>query len=89
MKLREAQDVLFTLHWSVIWIAWLILFVGLLLDTLLNWIVLTIVFVDVPRETLSTARVRRLKKSSGWRQRLSVWLCDNFLNPFDNNHCGD
>ncbi len=92
MKLRDARDqgILFTLNWTVIWLAYTILFVGLILDTLLNWIVLSVMFLEFPQETLSTSRVKRLKnKGSGWRQRLAAWLCKNFLTPFDKNHCAE
>jgi len=90
MKLRDARDLgaLRGLNWTVIWLAYSFLFIGLVMDALLNWIVLTALFVEWPRETLSTLRVKRHKhKSSGWRQRLAAWLCANFLTPFDRSHC--
>jgi hypothetical protein len=88
MKMREIQDTLFTLHWSVRWICFLILAVGLVLDTLLNWIVLTISFAELPREFLSTSRVIRHKyHSTHWRQDQALWFCKNFLTPFDVKHC--
>ena len=90
MKLRDARDLgtLRGLNWTVIWLAYSFLLVGLVMDALLNWIVLTVLFLEPPREALSTMRVKRLKNTTtGWRQRLAAWLCANFLTPFDNNHC--
>ncbi len=88
MKMREVQDEIFLLHWSVRWICFFILSVGLVLDTLLNWIVLTVAFVELPREFLSTARVIRHKYHSTHRRHdLALWFCKNFLTPFDKRHC--
>jgi hypothetical protein len=88
MKMREIQDELFRLHWSVRWICFLILFIGLILDVALNWILLTIAFAELPREFLSTSRVIRHKyESTHWRQDLALWFCKNWLTPFDERHC--
>jgi len=88
MKMREVQDEIFYLHYSVRWICYLILFIGLVLDTLLNWVVLTVAFWELPREFLSTARVTRHKyESTHWRQDQAFWWCRNFLTPFDKRHC--
>lgn len=92
MKLRDAKDagILFTLHWSAIWIAYGILYVGLFLDVMLNWIVLTVLFFEFPQEFLSTFRVKRHKNHGfGWRQKMAMWFCANFLSPFDPSHCSD
>lgn len=88
MKMREVQDHIFLLHWSVRWVCFLILFFGFILDTLLNWIVLTAAFMELPREFLSTSRVVRHKyHSTHWRHDQAMWWCRNFLSPFDPNHC--
>jgi hypothetical protein len=88
MKMREIQDHIFLLHWSVRWACFLILFIGLILDTLLNWVVLTVAFYEFPREFLSTARVIRHKHhSEGFRKIQANWWCRNFLTPFDKSHC--
>jgi hypothetical protein len=88
MKMREIKDEIFLLHWSVRWVCFLILFVGLVLDTLLNWILLTVAFVELPREFLSTSRVVRHKyHSTHWRQDMALWFCRNWLQPFDKSHC--
>jgi hypothetical protein len=90
MKMREIKYEILALHWSVRWVCYFILFIGLLLDTLLNWVLLTIVFMEFPKEFLSTARVIRHKYySSGWRQDQALWFCRQFLTPFDPKHCDE
>jgi hypothetical protein len=88
MKMREVQDHIFQLHWSVRWVCYLILLVGLIFDVLLNWIVLTVAFYEFPREFLSTARVVRHKHhSGGFRKIQAEWWCKHWLTPFDKSHC--
>jgi hypothetical protein len=88
MKMREIKKEIYALHWSVRWVCYFILFVGLVLDTLLNWVVLTVAFIELPREFLSTHRVVRHKyHSTGWRQKQAVWWCKHWLTPFDKSHC--
>jgi hypothetical protein len=88
MKMRDIQDDLLRLHWSVRWCCFFILFCGLILDTMLNWVVLTILFYEIPHEFLSTTRIVRHKyESNGLRQTQAMWWCENFLTPFDGNHC--
>ncbi len=61
------------------------LFVGLFLDTLVNWLVMTVVFLEFPQECLTTSRLCRLyePESNDWRSRLAAWLGNVFLNPID------
>jgi len=88
MKMREVQDHIFELHWSVRWVCYLILFVGLILDVALNWILLTVAFYEFPREFLSTTRVVRHKHySGGFRKIQAEWWCKHWLVPFDHKHC--
>lgn len=91
MKLRDLRDsgVLATLHWSVTLTGRALLLIGLLLDVALNLLVMTLVFLELPRELLVTARVKRHKwNGDGWRKRLASWMCANYLTPFDARHCG-
>lgn len=90
MKLRDAKeaDTLKDLNKSVIWMAYIILFIGLVLDVALNWVVMTIWFLELPKELLTTSRVKRLKNhGSGWGKKQATWICANFLTPFDPKHC--
>lgn len=68
---------------------YILVLVGLILDVSVNWIIGTIVFVEIPREFLFTERLQRHKKRpvSSWRHKLANWLCNNLLNPFDPGHC--
>ena len=88
LKLRDSQDMIWRAHWSVRWLGFSILFVGLVLDTLLNWVVMTVLFYEFPQEFLTTARVIRHKKhSNGFRQMQAIWWCKHWLVPFDEAHC--
>ncbi|OYY45383.1 MAG: hypothetical protein B7Y56_05525 [Gallionellales bacterium 35-53-114] len=89
-NLRDTKDAgrFETVHLSVRWTCYAILFAGLILDTLLNWIFLSITYLEFPREFLSTARVVRHKyHGHGWRRAQSIWWCRNWLSPFDLRHC--
>ena len=91
MSLRTLRDngTFYELNWSVRWLAYVTLYVGLVLDALLNVLVLSVLFLELPKEILSTARVRRWKKSGyGYRKNLACWLCKQWLTPFDARHCG-
>lgn len=58
--------------------------VGLVLDVLVNLLVATVLFLDVPRELLLSQRLKRLAAQSvGWRARAAVWLDEALLAPFD------
>ena len=90
MKMREIKETIYTLHWPVRWACYSIVFVGVILNTALNWIFLTVAFVELPHEFLSTDRViRHLRHSTGWRQKRAKYFCDNWLSPFDPSHCGE
>ncbi len=61
-----------------------LLFLGLLLDFLANVLVFTVIFLDLPRETLVTDRLKRYSKGpDGWRKRLTVWFAEHLLDDFD------
>jgi hypothetical protein len=90
IKLQETNDsgLLDRVHLTVRWLAYSILLVGLILDTLLNWIFLTVTFMEFPRELLATTRIVRHKyHGKGWRHLQSIWWCKNWLSPFDLDHC--
>lgn len=59
-------------------------FVALVLDTLLNWVLLTVLFYEFPREwTVSSRLSRHHRDGSGWRQKFSGWVGRYLLDPFD------
>jgi hypothetical protein len=54
------------------------------LDVLLNIVVGSVLFLELPKEWLFTTRLdRHAKKGSKFAQ----WVCKYILNPFDENHC--
>lgn len=69
-------------------VAYLYVAVAFLLDVLYNWFVGTYNFKDFPREFTFTSRLKRYKKQlQGWRKNEAEWLCSNYLNPYDAEHC--
>lgn len=60
-----------------------VLVVGLVLDVIVNWFVVTLLLLEFPQEALVTARFKRHKKeSTGWRLRV-VEFFEPLLDPFD------
>ena len=67
-----------------------ILFIGVLLDILVNIFVMTLLFVEPPREWLVTARLQRhVRTGSGYRKKLAWFICHYLLDTFDpsGKHC--
>jgi hypothetical protein len=65
---------------------------GVLVDVLAQYTIATLVCFDLPRrgEHLVTQRLQRyMSGPQGWRRRVSWWLCDHVLDPFDpeGDHC--
>jgi hypothetical protein len=66
------------------------LVVGLLLDVLCNVTLAALVFLELPRETLVTARLQRyMRGPDSWRKSAARWFCANALDPLDpsGQHC--
>lgn len=54
------------------------------MSTSLNWLVFTVVLLELPKERfLSTRLARHKRQGRGWRQRLATKLGDTWLDPFD------
>ena len=88
MHMEIKKDELFQKSAIVRWTCYGILFIGLVFDTLLDWIFLTFSYYEFPREFLSTERIRRHKfNSGGLRKAQSMWWCYHWLIPFDGRHC--
>lgn len=63
--------------------------VGIIIDVVMNLVVGTLFFVELPHEWVFTDRVKRHKAESwNWRNRLAHWFCNNILDPFDPDHDG-
>jgi hypothetical protein len=96
MALKSTQERL--PNWLKIVLIALLLPPALLLDTVLNWIVFTIILLEKPRwgEWLLTSRLKRVKSELGgdgprivvnYRLKVATALCRYALNPWDEHHC--
>lgn len=60
------------------------LILGLALDCLVNLTVMTVLFLELPRETLVTGRLQRhARNGTGWRQKLAIWFAVHTTDAFD------
>ncbi len=83
MNLQRARDA-GTLTRAAYCLGLPILYLGLLIDFLVNVVVLTFLFLELPREWLVTARLTRYARSSaGWRRTMALWFAANLLDTFD------
>lgn len=63
---------------------------GYVMDVLANITIASVVFIELPQETLVTDRLKRhIDHGNGWRQALASYVCDHMLDMFDpsGNHC--
>lgn len=59
-----------------------VLVVGLIVDLFCN-VLLSVVLLELPRETTVTARLKRHNRDSGgWRKKVAAWF-EVILDPFD------
>ncbi len=65
------------------------LYVGLVLDALVNIVVCTVIFLELPKEVLVTSRLTRhaLLYPNTWRGKLSRWICSHLLDALDPSGC--
>lgn len=63
-----------------------IMYIGAVIDLIVNLSYGTIIFMDLPKEWLLTKRVERLKKGIGYRANLANLIC-KLLNHFQPFHC--
>lgn len=86
MNLRAHKD---SISFSVKVFAIPIIVPGLLFDAALNIFVATVLFLDLPKEFLFTARLQRYRSEiDGWRKEIATFFCERLLNPFDiKKHC--
>ncbi len=60
-----------------------ILYTGWIIDCLVNILVMTVLFLELPRELLVTSRLKRHNRTgSGWRQKLAAWF-EPIIDPYD------
>ena len=60
-----------------------IYYFGWVLDILVNWVVLTIILLEVPHEYTFTARLKRHATDDGYRGKFARWMAVNLLDPYD------
>ncbi len=61
--------------------------VGLVLDVAVNLIVATVLFLELPRELLVTARLTRHFPDDTWRGAFARWVCIHLLDALDPSGC--
>jgi cyanate permease len=60
-----------------------VLIVGYVLDCFVNFTVMTILLLEIPRETTVTARLKRhLNECDCWRKSIALWAAP-LLDPYD------
>jgi len=65
--------------------------IGVIFDVYIQLIPASILFLDLPKDLLLTGRMRRYKNcNDDWRNKVALWFCMHFLDPFDPSgmHCG-
>ena len=69
--------------------AYILVAIGLLMDTILNVVVASVILLQPPREFLLTHRLQKNIRRGGWRGRVSKWVCEHLLDQFDpkGHHC--
>lgn len=88
MNLKRAKDN-GTISKTALYLGYPILFIGLLIDLVINVLVMTILFISLPQELSVTTRLSRHLQEGGWRGNLAFWFCSNLLDTFDpsGKHC--
>jgi hypothetical protein len=88
MNLKRAQDN-DKLHKVALVMGLSVLVIGLLLDTFVNWFVMTVVLLEFPKEALVTSRLQRhwRENPNSWRGKFSRTFSKILLDEFDDgNH---
>ena len=67
----------------------ILLSIGVVHDFLLNMVICLFMFFELPRNWLLTGTLQKhLVDGSGYKFRVSKWLCQNMLDPFQiGGHC--
>lgn len=79
-----------TLTTVALYLGYPIFLVGYLLDIFVQVTVMSLLFLELPKEWTVTGRLKRhLYGSLGWREKIAAWFCHHLLNTFDPNgrHC--
>lgn len=70
-------------------IAWSILGTAAVVDGLFNIVVGSLLFLEPPElhRLMFTDRCKKWMNDPGWRGRIARWVCEGWLNPFEDHHC--
>lgn len=88
MNLKRSKDA-GTIPRTALWMGYPILLVGLFVDWVVNVLVFTVLFLDLPGSAteLVTGRLKRyaytLKYAGTKRQKAAHWFAEHLLDPFD------
>lgn len=83
MALKRARDDK-TISRTALALGYPLLFAGLALDVLVNVTLGSLLFAELPREGLVTARLtRHIERGIGWRRKLALWITSTLLDAFD------
>lgn len=76
------------LHKGVFWFCAPIIATAIVLDVILQVTLAWLIFWNKPEEWTFTQRMQRYKLApGGWRKKVAHYVCEHFLNPFDEGHC--
>ena len=81
MNIKRVRD-MGQLTWMGYVLGYPTLFIGLFLDLLVNWFVMTVILLELPREFTVTSRLKRHQNSTGWRKAV-VKFFEPVLDPLD------
>jgi len=56
--------------------------IGYILDIAVNWFVMSVMLLELPKEFTVTKRLKRHKQKGGWRGKVAEWF-EPLLDPFD------
>ncbi len=85
MRLMQVRDAGHLTHATKA-IGYTALGVGLLLDLIVNTVIATVLFFELPREwTVSSRLTRHSELGKGWRQRLALAIRKGLLDNIDPN----
>lgn len=83
MNLAEAKAA-GTLKGFALWMGYPVLWIGLVVDLVVQIGPASLLWLELPRELTVSTRIDRLVKSgSGWRRTLALWFRATLLTPFD------
>jgi len=84
MMLKQEKDAgMLTPDMPAYKVGMFVLFVGYVVDLVVNLILASILFLEFPKELTVTARLKRHGTQGGWRGDFARWFCESLLDTFD------